>query len=223
MLDECKPDLIVTQGLCSVCAVSESTIEATLRGNICQLSADTRVLSLNGMSFSGVCEDLRSIAAATGTQNVAEQKIREATVCWENLRQGKGARVLLLEWVDPYFSAGHWVPEQIESIGCVSAIGSPREHSRTLKPEEVLQSDADYIGIVCCGFGLEENIRFAQTLLEEERYQNIPAVQAQQVWAFDANSFFSRPTLRLVDGAQLLQEAFVNHRAVAGKSHRVQA
>ena len=220
MLNSLAPDLIVTQGLCSVCAVSESTIEASLRGTVCQLSADTQVLSLNGMSFTGICEDLLAIANATNQEDMAQKRIREATRCWQQLQQGNGERVLLLEWVDPYFSAGHWVPEQIEAIGCTSAIGSPKDHSRTLSLEEVVQSKAEYIGIICCGFGLEKNIQFAQQLMTDDRYTNIPAVQSKQVWAFDANSFFSRPTLRIVDGAMLLQEAFLHQREISGSSHR---
>ena len=220
MLNDLQPDLIVTQGLCSVCAVSESTIEASLRGNVCQLSAETQVLSLNGMSFSGICEDLLAIARATGQEDMAHKRIQEATSDWQQLHLGNGERVLLLEWVDPYFSAGHWVPEQIEAIGCTSAIGSPKDHSRTLSLEEIVQSNAEYIGIICCGFGLDKNIGFAQQLMRDERCQDIPAVQKKQVWAFDANSFFSRPTLRVVNGAVLLQEAFLQQREIPGSAHR---
>ena len=109
--------------------------------------------------------------------------------------------ILGLEWVDPFFSAGHWVPEQIESIGGRSALGSPKENSRTLSIDEIVQSNPEIIIVLCCGFGLNENIQFAKKLYTNPQLSSMRAIQNEQVWAVDANSYCSRPTLRVIDGS----------------------
>ena len=210
LLRELRPDLILTQGLCSVCAVSEETIQATLRGTECMLPATTTVLSFSGGSFEGICTDLRTLSVHTETQERAEQIIDAEKKQWDSIVKSTAQSVLLLEWIDPFFSAGHWVPEQIAASGFVSAIGRSGERSRTLSVEEVGNSGAEVIGVICCGFSLSKNIDFAERLYQNPQLATLPAIKNQQVWAFDANSYFSRPTLRIRRGAQLLQAAFMS-------------
>ena len=130
--------------------------------------------------------------------------------------------LLLLEWVQPFFSAGHWVPEQIIAAGARSAIGAPSDKSRKLAIEEVVEAAPTHIGVVCCGFDLPKNIEFASLLYAMPELSSVPAIRNQQVWAFDANSYFSRPTLRIVRGAWLLGEMLTG-REITSQSSRVMA
>lgn len=205
------PDLVVTQGICDVCAVTPETIEASLRGTACRLSATTDVCSLTGTSIEGIFADLRRLGSLTGTASQAEEVIAQARGRLEAVRNASAAadepirKVLMLEWIDPAYSPGHWVPEQIEHAGYRSAIGAPGDHSRALSWSEVRAAAPDAIGVICCGYGLADNLRFARDiaqLAEVSQWFDGPIV------AFDANRYFSRPTLAVVDGAALLAEAF---------------
>ena len=208
LLQELKPDIILTQGLCDVCAVTPTTIETSLRGVRCSVSSDTTIISTVGTSIEGIFQDILNIARATDRLAFAEELIERYKIKLRNTPQLLSSQKILgLEWVDPYFSAGHWVPEQLISIGGQSAIGSPEEHSRTLTTDEIVASNPDVIVVLCCGFDLQKNIEFAQKLYKDERIQHLEAIQKEQVWAIDANSFCSRPTLRVVDGALVLAKA----------------
>jgi iron complex transport system substrate-binding protein len=206
LLRELEPDLVLTQGLCDVCAVTPETIEASLRGVSCTLPESTTLLSLEGTRFKEILDDLVTIAAHTGREEVAAQRIAQARARWTGIAAPNSPkRVLLLEWVEPPYSPGHWVPEQIHAAGLQSAIGSPGDHSRPLPWEEIREAAPEGIGVISCGFGLEENLVWARKLADQ------PALKSWftgPVVAFDANRSFSRPTLRIVDGAEQLHRAF---------------
>ena len=206
LIRDLQPDLVLTQGLCDVCAVTPDTIETSLRGISCTLSASTQVISLNGMSIGGIIDDLQRLAQITNTETAAEMAIENAKTQLDTLATGgTKKRLALLEWIDPAYSPGHWVPEQIEAAGFHSVLGQPGDHSRAMHWSEVRAAKPDAIGVICCGFGLNENIAFAESAAKDPDalgWFNGPIV------AFDANRFFSRPTLSVVDGAQRLHEAF---------------
>ena len=206
LIRELEPDLVVTQGICDVCAVTEDTIETSLRGIACTLPSKTQIISLNGMSFDGIIEDLQTLAGATGTRDRADAAIqvaREEMASFSAPTRPK--RLALLEWMSPAYSPGHWVPEQIEAIGFESVLARPGDHSRAMHWSEVKDSKPDAIGVICCGYGLEDNAKFAA-----EALGNADALGwfDGPVVAFDANRFFSRPPLAVVEGAKRLQEAF---------------
>lgn len=206
-----KPDVILTQGLCDVCAVTPDTIETSLRGVQCSLPSSCTVVTTTGTGMEGIFDDLRVIARATDRIETAERLIDEAKEKLQLLNKlPSGTSILGLEWVDPFFSAGHWVPEQIEAIGATSAIGSPTEHSRTLSVKEIIESDPDVIIVLCCGFGLADNLEFAKKLYSMDSVHSLRAVQNNQVWAIDANSFCSRPTIRVVDGSVHMADGLLN-------------
>ena len=119
-------------------------------------------------------------------------------------------RVLCLEWIDPYFSAGHWVPEQIEMAGFVSAIGNPGDQSRVLTVDEIMESKPDVIAVICCGYSDKENEVFAHELLNDKNLSNLNPIKQNKVFYFDSDSYFSRPTLRIVEGAKQLREKILS-------------
>ena len=125
-----NPDLIITQGLCEICSISENIIEATLKNNLCTLSSKTKIISLNGTTFEEICSDIMMIGIAVNKEEIARKIIAEA-ICKKTkvTRKKTNKSILLLEWIDPYFTPGHWIPEQIEMAGFISIAGNKGEKS----------------------------------------------------------------------------------------------
>ena len=206
-----NPDLIITQGLCEVCSISENQIQATLKNNLCTLSNKTKIMSLNATTFDEICEEIIMIGKEVNKVKTAENLIKKAYQRKNNLLQKKiNKKILLLEWIDPYFSPGHWIPEQIEMAGFEVCLGKKGTKSVELSIEEINNINPDYIGLICCGYNLEENKYFAKKVYEDTRIKNLDAIKNEQVFAFDSNSYFSRPSLRILDGAQQLRDAILN-------------
>ena len=119
-----NPDLIITQGLCEVCSISENQIQATLKNNLCTLSNKTKIMSLNATTFDEICDEIIMIGKEVNKVRAAENLVKKAYQRKDNLLQRKiNKKILLLEWIDPYFSPGHWIPEQIEMAGFEVCLG----------------------------------------------------------------------------------------------------
>ena len=211
-LNKINPDLIITQGLCDVCSISEDKIQATLKNNLCTLSSSTEVISLNGITFEEICSDILAIGKAVKKEEIAKKMIKEAILTKYKITKEKNrGSLLLLEWIDPYFSAGHWIPEQIEMAGFISSIGKKGEKSKQISAEEIIKKNPDYIGLICCGYNLEENILFSQKIYQDERINHLSAIKEERVFAFDSNSYFSRPSLRILEGVKQLKKAILQN------------
>ena len=211
-LNTINPDLIITQGLCDVCSISEDKIQATLKNNLCTLSSSTEVISLNGITFEEICQDILAIGKAVKKEEIAKKMIKEAILTKYKITKEKNrGSLLLLEWIDPYFSAGHWIPEQIEMAGFISSIGKKGEKSKQISAEEIIKKNPDYIGLICCGYNLEENILFSQKIYQDERINHLSAIKEERVFAFDSNSYFSRPSLRILEGVKQLKKAILQN------------
>ena len=207
-----NPDLIITQGLCEVCSISENQIQATLKNNLCTLSNKTKIMSLNATTFDEICEEIIMIGKEVNKVKIAENLVKKAYQRKNNLLQKKiNKKILLLEWIDPYFSPGHWIPEQIEMAGFEVCLGKKGTKSVELSIEEINNINPDYIGLICCGYNLEENKYFAIKVYEDNRLNNLDAIKNEQVFAFDSNSYFSRPSLRILDGAEQLRDVILNN------------
>ena len=211
-LNTINPDLIITQGLCDVCSISEDKIQATLKNNLCTLSSNTEIISLNGITFDEICSDILRIGIAVNKEEIAQKLIKEAVDTKHKITKERCSNsLLLLEWIDPYFSAGHWIPEQIEMAGFTSSIGKKGEKSKQLYAEEIIKKNPDYIGLICCGYNLEENILFSQKLYQDEKINHLSAIKEERVFAFDSNSYFSRPSLRILEGVKQLKKAILKN------------
>lgn len=208
-LNAVAPDIIITQGVCDVCAISEGQIEATLRNVKCNISDKTKIISMNGGTFNEICDEILNLGSDLGKVNKAEDIVNSAREKYADLLNSKKSKksILLLEWLDPYFSAGHWIPEQIELAGFKSAIGTIGERSKKITADMITAINPDYIGVVCCGFNFEENKNFANNLYSDEKINFLDAFQKKNIFAFDADSYFSRPTLRIIEGARQLKDA----------------
>ena len=164
---------------------------------------------MNGGTFNEICDEILNLGSDLGKVNKAEDIVNSAREKYAELLNSKKSKksILLLEWLDPYFSAGHWIPEQIELAGFKSAIGTIGERSKKITADMITAINPDYIGVVCCGFNFEENKNFANNLYSDEKINFLDAFQKKNIFAFDADSYFSRPTLRIIEGARQLKDA----------------
>jgi iron complex transport system substrate-binding protein len=222
MLAELKPDLIVTQGMCDVCAVNTGTVEQTLK--LLPDVVDVPTLVLSGKTFEGILRDMRLLAEVTSTEEVSGERIRIYRERWHNLTENKpksSPRVLMLEWSEPPFFGGHWVPEMVEAAGGVNVLGEVGFDSKRTNWQAIGFADPDIICVMCCGYALEDNIKFAKGLYKHTELKYLRAIKNQKIWAFDANSYFSRPTPRIIRGVELLQRVFSGEETIENEAKRV--
>lgn len=221
LLSELAPDLIVTQGVCEVCAVTPATVQDAVKYLPDCLPPGGRLLSLEGRTLEGILSDVLAVAQAANVPERGEELVQRARAAWQAVKNVQHApRVLTMEWTDPPFTGGHWVPEQVERAGGVNAFGRAGHDSQRATWEEIRASDPDVIVVMCCGYGLKENAGFAHNLLGHTQASDLRAVREGQLWAVDANAHFSRPSLGVVRGAQVLAALFAGQET-AGESMRV--
>lgn len=203
-LDEAKvaalrPDLIVTQALCPVCAVSHDDVVRVAEG----LESCPRVLALDPTTFGETLADVRTVAEATDRIDEGLDLVRSIAARVERVERAvRGATpvpVACLEWLDPVWIGGHWVPQLVEMAGGLDVLGLPGEPSTRSTWEEVAAGAPEVVLSTPCGFGLERAVH--ETRAQGER---IAALGARRVVAVDASATFSRPGPRLVDGLEVL-------------------
>ena len=198
-LRELSPDLIVTQALCAVCAVSYEDVRELAQ----TLESRPRVISLDPQTVGEVLGDARTLAAATDSRDAAARLVRDSARRIDRVRlrvRGhRRPRVLALEWLDPPFAAGHWVPQLIEFAGGEDVLGFAGERSEERTWEEVVATNADIVLVMPCGYDAEIAHREAEMHREQ-----LAEVGAGEVVAVNASAFFSRPGPRIVDGLELL-------------------
>lgn len=200
-----RPDLIVTQSLCDVCAVSESEVRILAAS----LDPPPRVLGLAGGTVDALLDDVLALGAATGLADEADELVaglrRRMRIVHEALKAARAPRprVAVLEWTDPLFSSGHWVPEQVWRAGGVDALAAPGERSRVVARDQLLAAAPQIVVVAPCGFGLDRAADEAVRLLH-----HWPALAVDQVWALDANALTSRPGPRVVAGIETLARVF---------------
>ncbi len=205
LINKLKPTHILTQDICDVCAVSSNTIEVTLKDIRCELPNNIQIISLNGKTFSGICDDVLLVGKIFNKKNEAEKMVHLAKKKWDSLKKNKNQKkLLMLEWINPPFSPGHWIPEQIELAGFESLFSAPGEVSKTLTWKDVNKKNPDYIGVICCGYDHNENKIFAKNLYNLSLIKNVKAIKKENVYFFDSKNFFSKPSLKIVEGAELI-------------------
>jgi iron complex transport system substrate-binding protein len=208
-LERLRPDLIVTQALCDVCAVAEAEVTAAA----CSLPGRPRVVNLEPTSLDEVFDTLHSVASAAGVPPdhaelvVGGLRHRINTVATRSERAPERPRVVVLEWLDPPFSCGHWTPELVRLAGGDEVIGQPARPSRTLSWDEVVAARPDVLFVACCGFSLERTLVDLPGLRSRPGWADLPAVRAGRVYVTDGNAYFSRPGPRLVDSVEILAHA----------------
>lgn len=204
LLERLAPDLIVTQELCKVCAVSYDIVDRAAK----RVKSDPRVISLEPSSLEDVYANITTIAgltgrAAAGTQLVESLRARERALR-ERTAGLPRVRTLLLEWTDPPMSAGHWTPGLIELAGGSPVLGNPGANSVTLEWDAVAAADPDAVIVAPCGFGLEQARAALAALENVPQFAAMRAVRSGRAYAIDGNAYVNRPGPRLIDTAEIL-------------------
>lgn len=215
-LAEAAPDLVLTQRLCEVCAVSYDEVTAALR----EIGSDASVVSLEPGSIEGIFNTISTVGAMTSAEDEAVgllEMLRERLGSIENRvleRRLAGIgppRVVCLEWLDPPFAAGHWVPEQVRRAGGWELLGQAGERSVETTWERVRDVDPDQLMLMPCGFDTARTAREWAAAAKPDWLPELRAVRRGEVFALDAASYFSRPGPRVVEGIALLAELFDPH------------
>jgi iron complex transport system substrate-binding protein len=204
-----QPDIILTQNLCQVCAPSEKDLMS-----VCQnLASRPQIIDLSPSGLEDIFDDIQRIGDKCLRPEAAQDLIRHLQervkkICREREQMQIIPRVLFLEWLDPLFSGGHWVPEMIEMAGGRDIFAKAGEKSRQIKWQDALDFKPEIILLSPCGMNLEKCVSDSKLLLQYPHLDQTPAFQNAQIYAVDANAYFARPGPRVVSGIEILAKIF---------------
>jgi iron complex transport system substrate-binding protein len=209
-LMDIEPDLIVTQALCDVCAVSGNDVAKALQS----LPGDPQVVNLEPICLNDVLETVTLLADAAdcreqGVKYKAELQGRIDTVSnrTETIDRADKPRVALLDWLDPLFDGGHWTPEIIDLAGGIPCFGESHQPSQRRNWDHLIEAAPDIIFIALCGFDLKRSIQDVEIFLKSARFAELQRRVGVQVYLVDGNAYFSRPGPRLVDALEIMANA----------------
>lgn len=209
-LKELRPDFILTQAQCEVCAVNLPEVERALAG---WTAARPQLLSLSPQRLADVWEDMRRVAQALGVADGGRDVLRGLkTRCVDVIEKACGAgrrpTVACIEWIDPLMAAGNWVPELVELAGGANLFGEAGRHSPWMSWEQLVEADPEVIVVMPCGFDLPRTRLELAGLSRKPEWPGLRAVKTGRVFPTDGSQFFNRPGPRLVDSLEILAELF---------------
>jgi len=220
-LTELRPDVILTQGLCDVCAPSYGTVAALAA----RLPGPPRVLDLDPRTLADILENIRTVAAALGVGPRAEAVVAGLARRIEAVRARRtGApprRCVLLEWTTPPFCSGHWSPELVEIAGGLELLGRPGEPAAEVPWAAVREVAPEVLVLACCGFDVARTLRDVPLLRSLPGWGALPAVRTGHVYVVDGSAYFSRPGPRIVDSLELLERIFRDEPLPADAAVRI--
>ena len=204
LIQRIQPDLILAQDLCRVCAVPSGLVADALE----ELGCRSQVISLDPNSIDDILEGIRVVGRATGTDQRADEVADALRARVDAVRRRAAGlpsiRTLVLEWSDPPFAGGHWVPGMIHTAGGVSLLCDPGKASPRVSWEQIAEAAPEVIVFSPCGYYLAEAEEEAAALYDLPAFAETPAARGGDVFAVDATSYFSRPGPRIVDGLEIL-------------------
>ena len=210
VLEKLAPDLIVTQAICDVCAVADSEVQAAA----CALPGNPRVVNLEPMCLADVMKCIREVGSAAERSDLADkyvsrlqERVDEIAARSCSIAPDQRPSTVLLEWIDPPFSAGHWSPELVSIAGGDEAIGIAGKRSTTTAWDKIVKADPEVMVIACCGFSVARTMDDLPILRSYPGWTSLRCVQTKRVYLVDGNSFFNRPGPRLVDSLEILANA----------------
>jgi len=208
LLEALKPDLVITQDLCHVCAATPDELAAALA----HMSKQPEVLSLDPLDLGDVWRDILWIGEATGRRERAQEFVEKigahlAQINAHVSQTRDRPRAVLLEWLDPFYVGGHWVPEMISRAGGSNLLGKTKTPSRRVTLEEVVAAAPEVLLIGPCGYNAEQGRNEYLSMHFPDTWRTIPAVRDGRVFALDANAVVSRPAGRLVTGIEAMAKA----------------
>lgn len=207
-LEEARPDLILTQELCDVCAVSYSEVQRAAR----ILPGETPIVSLEPNTLGDILETIRLVGRLTGrdaaaTDLVARLQARIDAVAACARTAAKRPRVYCMEWIDPPFRAGHWIPKMVRLAGGKEVLGREGVPSTRVSWDDIAAAAPEIVVVMPCGFDTARTLRELAAVREKPQWQELPAVQHGTVWATDGSAYFARPGPRMIDGLEILAHA----------------
>jgi iron complex transport system substrate-binding protein len=230
LLRELAPDLILTQDLCQVCAPSGNEVSQVLKS----LPKTPEILWMTPRSLSEIFDNVRDLGAATGRTSEATALIDDCNARLETLSARMSTastrpRVFCMEWLDPVYASGHWVPELVKIAGGIDELGSERGESVRVSWNDVEAWAPEVLAIMPCGFNLQQTMKQIWSVFGaygsgagRSQFLELPAVKNNRVYAVDANSYFARPGPRVVEGAELLARLIHPELFDAPPSHSFQ-
>ena len=204
LLDELDPDLVVTQGVCDVCAVDEVLVHDAVE----RIDANPEVLTTDPHSVGDVFDDIRHVGAALDREAAAADLVasleeRVATVL-ERSADCERRRVAVLDWTDPVMVAGHWVPELVAAANCEYGMADVRDPSTPREWVDLCEYDPEALVVAPCGYDLAQTRANLSDLTDRPGWEELTAVENGDVWAIDGNHYLNRPGPRVVDSLEHL-------------------
>ncbi|MBZ5554692.1 MAG: cobalamin-binding protein [Acidobacteriia bacterium] len=205
LLERLQPDLVLTQQLCSVCAVSYDSVKDAVKG----LVHSPQVVNLEPLGLQDILENIRTVARLTGCSERGEAVISSLERRVDRVKSlvsriDRRPRTFLMEWLHPPFSGGHWNGELVTIAGGVDGIAKAGHPSRRVEWKEILDFAPEIVVISCCGFSIDRTLREIAPLKEVDEWHRLPAVLNERVFIADGNQYFSRPGPRIVDSLEML-------------------
>ena len=213
LLKELKPDIILTQSQCEVCAVSEKDVKGVVK-NITGINPD--IISVEPNSVKDIFKDIKIIAEALNVVDKGADLIDFMKNRIRTLKKSYDVKseltVAAIEWIDPLMAAGNWVPELIEMAGGINLFGEAGKHSPWMEYKDLIENDPDNIIIMPCGYNIQKSIIEIDSLIKQKGWKEINAVQNDKVYITDGNQFFNRPGPRIIESLEILIEIFHNDK-----------
>lgn len=205
LLEKLKPDLIVTQELCAVCAVSYTKVKEAAS----ILEGDVKIVSLEPRFLEEIVDNILLVGKITGrllkAQELASQLTRRINTVKEKTRTVKHRpRVFFMEWLQPPWVGGHWIPQMVDYAGGVEGLGHLGEESTRIEWSRILDYKPEIIVLSPCGFDVNQVLQETHVLSSYPGLETIPAFQSSNIYAVNASAYFSRPGPRIVDGLEIL-------------------
>ncbi len=205
LLEKLQPDLILTQELCAVCAVSYTKVKEAAR----VLDADTKIVSLEPRNLEDIVENIQLVGRITDREEESRRLASEMLSRIDRVKKSTGnvslrPRVFFMEWLQPPWAGGHWIPQMVDHAGGVEGLGRGGEPSHRVDWSEVVDYQPEIIVLSPCGFDVDGVLAQIHELLSYQGWERIPAFNSSKVYAVNASAYFSRPGPRIVNGLEIL-------------------
>ena len=203
-LIDANPDLIISQETCEVCAAYTNQVKSALD----ILPKKPKLYSMDPHNLKEIIQSVTKLGQILNKEKKSLEivdSLEKRIHYIQNSKKTTIPKVLAIEWIEPFFTAGHWIPQMIEFAGGINLISKSGDHSRRMDMDEVMRSDPDIIILMPCGFDTGRTISEYESILSNNSaWNSLKAVKNNQIYAVDANSFFSKPSIRTIDGLEIL-------------------
>lgn len=207
VLKKANPDLIIAQGICEVCSPYTREIDKA----VTLLDKKPEVLILDPRNLDDVLQNVLDVGNKIGKQENAKKfvtNLQERINFIKNISKISRPKILCIEWLDPLFTAGHWIPQMVEIAGGINGISFSGDKSKRMKIEEIIEFDPDIILLMPCGFDVKRTLLEYEKLNQNEKWRELKSVKNGEVYAVNANEYFSKPGPRIVTGLEILAKIF---------------